>query len=209
MATALEELNALEDLLDEAGTECTACGDQIHFTDEVYLITMVSLTISPEGSVVYEPLLAEDDDYLYAPLFAEFVCWENAVDDLRRAIEDSPPYSDPYAMKSLVDCSICGGSILLHESLGLATKGEIHCSQRCPDGTAASTFDDQDPDPTVVCLCCMSALNEEHIDLWEEIGQSPSGECKGGLLTRCWRWGCPGKENCHQEEPSAIATEEG
>jgi hypothetical protein len=170
---------------------CACCGDTILFSDESVVITVVVPTIGPDATLVFEPVLADDGDYFYEPRFLEFGCWENVVNEVCEELQDTPPIVDH---ESVTSCKICESGIRLGEIMGLATKGELLCSSRLPDGVETTTFDAQDPAPDVICIVCLQNLSANVIDLWESIEQG--NECPEGTEIRCWRLGCSGKDGC-------------
>jgi hypothetical protein len=170
--------------------ECAVCAEKICFTDELVVITVVTMVAGEQG-VVYEPLRADDGDYMYEPRFLEFTCWEETVDEIGAQTDDTPPVEDDFAA---VRCRTCSSGIRLGEVMGLATKGELLCSPRMPDGVQTTTWDAQDPQPDPICIGCLKLMSDELVDLWESVEQND--ECEEGTTIRCWRHGCPGKSGC-------------
>lgn len=173
------------------GHACACCGDNILFSDESVVITVVVPTVGINATLVFEPALAEDGDYLYEPRFLEYDCWENVVNEVYEELQDKPPIEDP---ESVTSCKICESGVRLGEIMGLATKGELLCSSRLPDGVETTTFDAQDLNPDVICIVCLQNLSMNVIDLWESVEQGD--ECAEGTEIRCWRVGCGGKSCC-------------
>lgn len=186
-----ETQNELYRLVMRTDYDCACCGDTIMFSDESIVITIMVPTVSPDGALAYEPVLAEDGDYLYEPRFLEYSCWENVANELYEDQQDNPPIEDA---ESVTSCKLCESGIRLGEIMGLATKGELLCSPRLPDGVETTTFDAQDPAPDVICIVCLQNLATNVIDLWESIEQAD--ECSEGTELRCWRLGCIGKDAC-------------
>lgn len=186
-----DEQEEMSRLIYRTGIECARCGDDVHYTDEVFLISIVRPTISVEG-VIYEMLQADDGDFLYEPRTMNLECWEEAVEELRERMEDIPPILD---LRAVLECSICESGIRTGESVGLIQFGEVHCSQRRPEDASTNTFETYDHDPQVICLSCIRLFNEDVNCLWE--GDVQEGdECKEGTYLRCWREGCEGVHDC-------------
>lgn len=187
----LEE-DDLDRVLRKCGEDCAACGDELLYMDEVFLLVIVYPAVTPDGSFVLEPAVADDGDFLYAPRFLSLECWEELYEDLCGRFEDTPPLLDN---RAVLDCSSCGSGIRLGELLCLATFGEIHCSQRSPDGVAASSFEELDTEPCVICISCLRLINDDINGMWEGDVQQDN-ECPDGTAMRCWRYGCPGGPHC-------------
>ena len=170
--------------------DCANCGDKICYTVEIVVITVVVPSVE-NGEVVFATAEADDGDFLYEPRFLEYECWEDVVDEVYSLLCDNPPIEEP---SSITVCRICESGVCAGELCGLATKGELHCSSRMPEGVATTTFDPQDPKPDVICISCLNRLCKEYLDLWDSVEQGD--ECNEGVDIRCWRHGCPGKENC-------------
>lgn len=173
------------------GVECASCGENIFYTDEVFLISIVCPIISVEG-VIYEVLQADNGDFLYEPRIMNLECWEEVEEELRNKVEDIPPILD---MRAVLECSVCESGIRERESVGLIQFGEIHCSQRNPNLSSTNTFETYDNDPDIICLSCIRFLNDEVNTLWN--GDVQEGdECREGTYLRCWRQGCEGAHDC-------------
>lgn len=182
------EDSSLSEYVNRTGEECARCGDHIGFTDEVFLMTVVSATVDISG-LVYMPLASEDGDFLYEPRLFDLYCWEDVHENLQRAKEDVPPLLEP---RSIIDCSVCESGIMQGESLALIAFGEIHCSNRCPNRKTTNTFASYDKEPLHICLSCLRYLHDNECSMWEgEVQQDD--ECVDGTYSRCWRYGCPGQ----------------
>jgi hypothetical protein len=184
----------LYSLINRTDKECASCGEPIHYTDEVFLLSVVRPIISVEG-VLYEMMQAEDGDFLYEPRILSLECWEELEETLREWVADQPPILDP---RSVLECSACESGIQQGETLGLVQFGEVHCSQRTPDGVPTSIFESYDNDPKNVCIACLRLLNSELCNLWDGTVQQGT-ECKEGTSIRCWRNGCQGQELCFND----------
>lgn len=187
---ASEEEEDLYRIIMRSSHECAVCAENICLTDEIVAITVVK-PVFRDGAIALEPLDADDGDFAYEPRFVEYECWEDVVDELYSSLCDNPPIEDQYAV---LFCRICESGIRLDETCGCATRGEVHCSQRMPEGIPTETFDAQDPKPDVICITCINALCADYIDLWESVEQGE--ECGEGREIRCWRHGCPGRQGC-------------
>ena len=173
----------------KSGHHCHGCMDAILYTDEVYLLQVVYAQVSEQGLELIQ--LPQ-----YEPLFLDFSCWENLEEDLYEKVEDTPPILDDYAV---LECSVCSSGIRALEVMGLATYGELHCSQRVPNGILSTTFETVDQTPTVICISCAKLANDEILELWADLRQGT--ECDEGVYFRCWRYGCD--SHCIVNAPNA------
>jgi hypothetical protein len=175
----------------KCGELCARCGDTLIYTEEVYMLTVVRAVVSVEG-IFYEAVVSDDGDYLYEPRFMSQECWEHVEEEIRESTMDEPPIEDP---KAILECAVCEGGIRNGELLSLATFGEIHQSNRNPDGESNKTFDTYDSNPNIVCIPCLHVMNNDICSIWD--GQVQNGnECQQGTKARCWRYGCPGVYSC-------------
>lgn len=177
--------------INRTGIECSKCADDVGYTDEVFLLTVVSPMVAPEG-VLYQVLTSDDGDYLYEPQVFDIICWEEVEEDARNAAADVPPVLEP---RAILDCSICESGIMQGETMALATFGEIHCSQRAPNRKSTNTFKVYSNEPRIVCLSCLRYIDEDVVTMWQ--GEVQQGdECREGTHQRCWRYGCFGGDYC-------------
>lgn len=198
----LSEEEALEDAKSFSATDecCASCGDRLHYTEEVTQMT-ICRAYTTGSEVVITPYLDEEGGFLYEPHFLEFDCWESLVEDLREALEDSPPVQH-YA--EILKCSYCKGSICEWELFATAYVGELWVSKRSPSGVPTSTFETMSS-PYLSCLSCLLIQSYE-LDLWDE-HLSQIGECEECSHARCWRPGPSGRTPacpcpCHHQEPA-------
>lgn len=159
---------------------CASCGESIGFTDEVYLIQIEYAQQSPNGPELHI-MQCNDGDYLFEPYFLHIECWEDILSELKDKVNDVPPSIHP---EGVLECCMCGSSILLNEYLGTATIGEIHLSDRRPNDQSSTKFK-PNGHPDVYCLHCIALINEEELEMWEGLNQN--GECITCTNVRCWR----------------------
>jgi len=185
-----EELQELADDWSKSAEVCSACGDALHYTEEVVQLQIFMSYRGPNNEVVLVPVQDDEGDFAYEPQYLEFDCWESLTEDLKSMIEDEPPVGHP---RELLECSYCKSSICEWEIFATSYVGELHVSRRCPDNTSTSTFAAMST-PYVTCLSCLLFQSYE-CDLWtEELSQT--GECEECSHARCWReqgCSCP----CH------------
>lgn len=190
-----EEENRLFIELYKSDKACTACNETLLYTDEVFVLTVAAVQVF-EAGVLFPPLLTADGmDFLYAPHFLCFNCYENAAEDLASECVDTPPIEDVYAV---LECTYCGSGVRDMETVGVACFGELHLSHKQPNGEAgASKFAAMDPDPGVLCIACLNHLSGDVLDpLWGEQMIQQFNECLEGMYARCWRYGCSAQGNC-------------
>jgi len=175
---------------------CSAsfCTDHISYGEEVAMIAIETAAPTPEGSVEFNSILADDGDYLYEPCFMCGCCWQSVLEDLQDLFRDRPPVADAY---EIVKCAVCDSSIRAGEIFGRVTLGEVSVSQRTPDGEGTSTFSPySNKIPIVICASCMNVLNTDISELWGERVQQYN-ECEEGTSLRCWRHGCSADVDHH------------
>lgn len=175
---------------------CAQCEDEIEFLDEVFIIQVVRVEVH-EDMPTLMPLLDEHGDFLYEHYFLHFKCWEEIVYEHKEEMEDTPPVEDELG---LIRCDVCGSSIREYETCAAVTCGEIHRSKRSPSGQGHGQDFISLGAPDVLCIHCISSINEYWITFWEGgVTQLNEGECLECQHARCWRafdCGC----TCHEEE---------
>jgi hypothetical protein len=181
---------------------CADCGEAVRFTEEVWLLQVVELHVVG-GHLQYTQIIDETDadrDFLFAPYFFDFHCWESLYDDLKEECEDHPPVEDSL---SVAECTCCGSSVREGEYTGLFTVGEFHLSRRSPNGMTSGTFVPNGA-PEVLCFYCLYVLNDNFMEMWDELSQF--GECADCIFCRCWRGdSCPC--GCHLPDTEVETTE--
>jgi hypothetical protein len=176
------------------GHVCADCEESLAYADEVFLLQIVQPQILG-GALFFHHVIDEDDpegDFLYQPFYYCFTCWEDYYESLRKDAADSPPITDPQAV---VECTCCSSSICAWEYAGSVTVGELNVSRRQPNNQLGPKFVPLGK-PDILCLYCLSVLNDTHITMWDDLSQY--GECSECIFVRCWRHedddcGCP----CH------------
>lgn len=176
------------------GHICSDCGEHIGYTEEVWLIQVVQLQ-RHAGTTHAHQIINEQDpdgDFLFDPYLFCFSCWEKLYDELKENFADEPPVLDD---ESMFECTCCGSGVREWEYTGIFTLGEFGLSKRAPNNVRGPSFDPSG-EPELICLACLSMLNSDQIEMWDDISQL--GECSGCTQERCWRTGicdC----GCHQE----------
>jgi hypothetical protein len=187
MGTTLEEECAP---IDEV---CAQCDENLIYMEDVFAIHVMRAVIV-NGVPTLQPLLDDEGEFMYEPYFLHFKCWEEIVIELKEERENSPPIPDEYG---ILRCDCCGSDIREHEPSLVATLGELIVSKRAPTSGRTMMFHVSGA-PDVYCLWCLSTINEEHLEFWED-GVAIDGECTECQHVRCWRGfdcGC----TCHEEE---------
>lgn len=171
---------------DASDLSCALCGDMLRYTDESFILTVVTAAIE-ERSIHYRPIMLEDgSDFQYEPYFFCFTCWESSIEEVKKRCEDNPPVSDQYG---ILECGCCESGIRQHETMGISSFGEVRRSRRSSTEGGKSTFEVMDPDPSILCVECLNDLNTIVDELWEG-GVTQAEECAEGRFIRCWRYGC-------------------
>jgi predicted nucleic acid-binding Zn ribbon protein len=173
-----------EDLPSYMQTEeiCPSCGENIDFDEEIYLVQISSARYE-NGNLVITPVTSKDGDYDFDPYFMDIECWEDLVKECRDKANDFPPIVHP---KGIIECGVCGSSVLPDEYFGSATIGELKLSERRPNDQSAVRFKANGV-MDVICLSCLTYGNEEELELWEPEFLTQFGECSDCIHTRCWR----------------------
>lgn len=168
---------------------CGSCGQHLQLVEPVYLLEIVlPIRNNDDGTVDTKPVLDNKGDYAYDPFFFHKHCWANLWDDFESLIEDFPAMDAPQAGKHVGECDACSSDILHMETSGLLTAGELHKSQKDPDGQGTIHFQPYAGSiPDIICIACLHYMNEEQLEMWPSI--TLAGICERGLYARCWREG--------------------
>lgn len=190
---------SLDDVLTGSANEvCAQCEEELIYTEDVFTAYVMKAVIV-NGLPVLQPALDEDGDFLYEPYFLHFKCWEEVVDGHKEEIEDAPPVEDEF---SLLKCDCCGSGIREHETLMVATLGELVLSERSPSGMRTTALVSSGS-PDVYCLWCASMINSDWLEFWEDgiSNEFDANECIECQHVRCWR-GFDCACTCHEEDQS-------
>jgi len=175
----------------DTGLTCAYDGELIEYSDGVVVLLVVRPYVIG-GQLIFYDLLTEDQgDYLYSPLIFHAKNWDDLDEQfITYAEERTPvPLIDP-----IVSCRYCQSGIRQGETMGIASFGEIHRSQRNPDLKAyGNRFENMDRNPHIFCISCLMDMNKDIHECWTD-GVRHESECEDGTYARCWRSGCPG--NC-------------
>lgn len=183
-----EDIEEEEESLEEpTDCYCAQCTNELEMVEEVFLLRIVQPYII-DGKLQHNDVLTQSGEYKYAPAFFCFDCLEEVLEELREVQEDAPPTADK---QGILLCDICESDILPGELVGLTQFGELHWSERAPNGQYSPTFVDMD-DEKHICICCLHLMEGERAEpLWPD-GIEPVPEftaCEEGLFARCWRYG--------------------
>lgn len=176
----------VQQLIDESEHACPYCGEDIHSVEELRLVQVVYANQLLTGKVEFYALEDEQGNYEHKPYFFHFVCWENVQERLEGIIEDNEPVFGNDDRK-IRECDGCTASIYAWETTGLISFGELHRSQRKPNGENTFHFDECNSTPHVLCISCLWHINHEVLEMWEELNHNK--ECVQGTHSRCWRSG--------------------
>lgn len=182
-------------LLQPTGHVCADCAEDIVYSTETVRLQVVEAQLV-NGRMHTYPVIDEHDlhgDFLFEPFVFDITCWENLLEAVKEDLADVPPLLDPH---SPFECSCCGSGIREWEYAGAFTIGEFRVSKRAPNGVYGPWLA-EDTAPELICMACLSNINEDHIDMWE--GLSQHGECTECIAVRCTREEACNCE-CHEEE---------
>lgn len=172
---------------EESGCFCCQCEDELMMTDEIFLLRVVEAQVA-NGELQMLDILDQEGDYAYSPAFFCFECWEETQEALQEQLEDTPPLVDPAGS---IECDICRSDVLIGETLAVIHFGELHWSERAPNGYYTPKFVEMQKDFHICISCIHHMENESSNTLWENgINPIPNLEvCVEGLHSRCWRYG--------------------
>lgn len=176
--------------LTESGFDCPWEEEPLSFGDPVALISVAIVAQEENGRVRFDAALtAARDDLLHTPNVLSDSGWEAVVEQLEASLEETPArkLEDQYGV---CRCNFCESSIRPGEVVVTVQLGELHRSQRSPNGKSGGVvFEPYNNPPTLVCLACENRLHDETVALWTSPVRQHR-ECDNGTLTRCWRNGC-------------------
>jgi hypothetical protein len=175
------------------GVLCAHCGAELMLAEEIFLLRVVQAEQTTNG-VQHVDLLNDAGDYMYAPAFYCFDCGEEVLEDLRELQEDAPPVVDD---AGVIECDACRSDVLLNETVAILQFGELHWSERAPNGEPTTKFVDMQNDYHI-CIGCLKHMEDGRDEpLWDVPLEPKPGlqVCLDGLYERCWRHGnC----DCHK-----------
>jgi hypothetical protein len=178
---------------------CTAafCEEAIRFADEIYMLTVEVAVPTNDGKITHSPLVANDEDFMYEPVFYCAGCWQSIIEDLREIVDNTPPVGDA---QSVIECSICRSGIRSGEVFSKVTFGEFRSPDRNPEGSLQAVFCTLGK-PSIICAPCINTLGENISEIWGDPVKQ-NNECTEGTHKRCWRYGCSADINhkCMCEE---------
>lgn len=181
-----------DDPADPTTLMCTECDRTILFLDEVMLLELVVPVPNPDdGTITFQPLVDENGEYTHSPAFFDLDCWDGVEHSLKHDIRHAEIV---HHVKGIVVCDICSSDILPWETMARARWGEIHASNRSPNGEDSQVFSTCNCDTEVhICVACTARL-PQHVDggqhhMWGQlIPPFMDGyACQGGIRSRCWR----------------------
>ena len=185
-AAFTEEEWRLENLLWESDIICVNCGEDLHLTDEIFLLQVVLPGYNEQGLLDLF-IVTEGDDYKYDPQFFHLECWEELWFGMEEHIEEfqSPPPTDD--RNKVAKCHGCSAQIDVYETSGMLSFGELRCDQHLPDGQPIILFDSCNVRPHLICIECLHTFNSDLFEMWPTV--SHGAVCSYGIHTRCWRQG--------------------
>lgn len=171
-----------------SGEFCASCGDMLALNEEIFLAEIVYATYT-NGHINCFNVLDDDGDLEYEPLYFQWGCMEQLVDELKDFIENRPPIPDE--AHSILKCNHCHSGIRSMEKFCRIRCGELRPSARQPDNNRIAVEFYDISTEEAICLSCLYHVNTECLELWGG-GVTQNGACEEGIHARCWRWGsCP------------------
>lgn len=177
---------------------CSSCEETITYEEDV-VQALVVYPYSLDGERVenLELYVTEEGEPIYTPLFFDFSCFENLIEQLNTLNKDVPPTLSEEAQ---VTCDYCTSGILPQENCVRFDHGEIVLSKKTGVAKFLEAIENK---PLVMCIGCaiqLSGVLDEtdtvYAELWPDI--SNGDECPQCTIQRCWReeaCGC----KCHWE----------
>lgn len=153
-----------DDFWYKSGRECDGCGDELSFTDEIFVLE-VTEAAQEGGQFFFDLVRGDDDEPAYAPYVMHLECWEEALSVMQEATADTPPVE---AENPILTCSCCESQIGNFEPFVASTFGELHVSKRAPNGRPTPTVE-QLGHMKPVCLLCIVHVIDDHFDEWEDL----------------------------------------
>jgi hypothetical protein len=142
---------------------CAHCGNRIFYTDEIFLLEIAEA--AKEGNELsWEPLYCADGTYQYQPQILHLECWEHLRGQMEECVDDSIQYGAP---GGVAKCGICDSHIGAFEAHLVSTFGELHLSQRCPNGQPRERVEKLGEEERT-CLACL-VLVSDYLDDWEDL----------------------------------------
>lgn len=176
------------DMSTASGECCALCGEVLALNEEVFLAEIVYATRT-ENRLNCFNVLDDDGDLEYEPLYFQWGCMEQLIDELKEFIEDRPPIPDE--AHSILKCNHCHSGIRSMEKFCRIRCGELRAAARQPNNARISVEFYDISSEEALCLSCLYHINTECSELWGR-GVTQAGACEEGIHARCWRWGaCP------------------
>lgn len=176
----------VEQLLLEIGQLCGECGEDIHVTDDVYLLQIVTPNYI-DGTFNYWVVQSEKGEYAYDPYFFHQSCWADTCTEWEENAEEPLPKVLSHDQQYVIGaCVLCESHIQLSETSGLLVGGSFTRSPRSPGGESSVEFEPSE-EPMLICISCLHDLNTNGLEMWPYIGLT--NICEAGLKSRCWRTG--------------------
>lgn len=143
---------------------CPCCQEYIVYTDEVFLVE-VTEAAQEGGQILTQPLQGDDGDYSFEPYLMHLMCWEEVLEQMREATQDTPPVE---CIDGILYCKGCMSTIGSFEPFVAAYLGEIRVSHRNPNLVKDDKFE-KNPNFDSYCLACIVHVFEEHFEDWEDL----------------------------------------
>lgn len=169
----------------DTGEECPWDNTPVAYGEPVVAISVVMVVDLPQECRLDLVVTDEgENDLMYPPQFYKEASWK----ELELQLHETCPKLQ--STQGKYTCSYCQDTILNGEVAICLTKGEIHRSQRAPNGERnTNTFYELTDTVQLLCTSCGARAHDEVIALWNEpVAQAE--ECQQGTVHKCWRSGC-------------------
>ena len=143
---------------------CAGCQECLTYTDEIFLLC-VSESEQRDGQIVTSPITDASGEYRFPPLILHIECLEELMEQVYQLRGDEPPVE---CMNGIIFCDSCSSTIGPLEPYVTSTFGELHVSQRRPNGESTDTIE-QLSAPTAICMACMVYVVQDYLEDWDDL----------------------------------------
>lgn len=172
-----------DDLPEPTELLCLNCMEPIAIDEDAALLQLVEpFWDEAEAKIKYMVILDNDGEPQLEPVFLDFHCYEDLVEEVKQMDEDVPPREE---LGSALTCDFCQSSIRMGEKCLTLQIGEVIRDKRLSETTSFLAS----AEPDLLCLSCGHGVMETAGV--EDVGTSLSqnGECADCTRATCWRRG--------------------
>jgi len=164
---------------DRAGDEdlntehfCHACDECIKYGDGAVQLTLVSPELE-YGQLRLPEVFNNRGDYAADPLFFEFECWSDIIEDLRVRLDEEFDVGPERSRDTPgpVHCSFCGSPLEIGGCCGRAQYGQFDVRGNGTTKFVANSSESREEVAEIICFNCIELLNSalDNPDIWPEL----------------------------------------